>query len=152
MIDYNEAIMRTIIKLKLGQKMSKRGTQDSSKKTENKSKGWIVVVKEVRGNLSSEDEMFEQSSEEWKQKTCQAKMRAYVTVLWWEVAWYVGITEGRPVRYKEGSMRKAWHDAGQQGLDCAGLHMPGQVVWSFHSGKHKILKYSKEKATRSNLY
>ena len=64
MIDYNEAIMRTIIKLKLGQKMSKRGTQDSSKKTENKSKGWIVVVKEVRGNLSSEDEMFEQSSEE----------------------------------------------------------------------------------------
>ena len=64
MIDYNEAIMRTIIKLQLGQKMSKRGTQDSSKKTENKSKGWIVVVKEVRGNLSSEDEMFEQSSEE----------------------------------------------------------------------------------------
>lgn len=80
MIDYNEAIMRTIIKLQLGQKMSKRGTQDSSKKTENKSKGWIVVVKEVRENLSSEDEMFEQSSEEWKQKTCQAKMRAYVTV------------------------------------------------------------------------
>ena len=64
MIDYNEAIMRTIIKLQLGQKMSKRGTQDSSKKTENKSKGWIVVVKEVRENLSSEDEMFEQSSEE----------------------------------------------------------------------------------------
>ena len=64
MIDYNEAIMRTIIKLQLGQKMSKRGTQDSSKKTENKSKGWIVVVKEVRGNLFSEDEMFEQSSEE----------------------------------------------------------------------------------------
>lgn len=63
MIDYNEAIMQTIIKLQLGQKMSKRGTQDSSKKTEKKSNGWIVVVKEVRENLSSEDEMFEQSSE-----------------------------------------------------------------------------------------
>ena len=34
-------------------------------------------------------------------------MRAYVTVLWWEVAWYVGITEGSPVRYKDGSRRKA---------------------------------------------
>lgn len=65
MIDYNEAIMQTTIKLQLGPKMSKRGTQYSSKKTENKCNGWIVVVKEVRENLSfSEEEMFEQSSEE----------------------------------------------------------------------------------------
>lgn len=52
MIDYNEAIMQTIIKLQLGQKMSKRYA-GQFQETGKKSNGWIVVVKEVRENLSS---------------------------------------------------------------------------------------------------
>lgn len=72
-IDYNEVTIQTIVKLQLCQKMSRERYPVQFQENW-KSNGWIDVVKEVRKSFSfSDDEIFEQSSEEWKQKNLPGK-------------------------------------------------------------------------------
>lgn len=62
--------------------MSRRGTNRVPRKVEINR----VVVKEVREIFSSESVSLSRALKNANRKTCQARMRAHVTALWWEVA------------------------------------------------------------------
>lgn len=104
MIDYNEAVPRTTVSYNC----VKRSQVCNVTKIEiNLMDEMMWSRKSGKAFPSLKMETLNRASKDEKRKTCLAKIRACKSVLWWEVAWYVGRTERRPVSLQRSEPRGA---------------------------------------------
>ena len=101
MIDYNEAIMQTTIKLQLAPRCQREVPSTVPGKLKISVRGGLLWSGRICPALKRRC-----LSRALEAENLQAKTRAYVTFPRREVASYVGITEGRPVRCSDGSTRQ----------------------------------------------